>query len=230
MASDKQQFKKALRHWQELHANREYSYPAKTGKVAILVSFEHASSDKDVDSADNFSREAREFAKRFKDIGMSSLIIDDAIGTDVREVLQDRRFCSVYSIGHGALSYLYMNNGHRYTQMQDGSTEKLINDRVDWRDVSAAADHLKLGTFVQRHCGNYSRRLSVPLGTFAVADHSSIWAPVGSNFSPTSLTDPQNKRMGKVSHHSPLTYNYITENFDYATFLEQVVVTDLTSE
>ena len=105
--------------------------------------------------------------------------------------------------------------------------EQLPNDRLDWRDVSSMADHLKQGVFVQRHRGNFARQLSVPLGTFAVTNHRNIWAPVGSYFAPESLEDSENNRMCRVTnHHSPLSYAFIREHFDYTSFLaEQVEVT-----
>ena len=72
MASDKRQFERALEGWQTLRDNHEYSKPFWVGKVAIMVSFAQTSDESTKDSADNFAKEARAFAKMFKRIGIRS--------------------------------------------------------------------------------------------------------------------------------------------------------------
>ncbi len=217
MPGDRKEFDRANNRWQQLHEQQAYSMPAELGKVAIMCSYNYDASASEYDDIEEFASEAFEFEQHYRLRQRDVEIIEDANSDDMRSILRDPSFSSVITIGHGALPYIYMHNGKRRLFSPDGDFET-VNNRVDWRDVSRMADHLKTGAFVQRHCGNYARRLSVPLGTFAVVSPSNVWAPVGSYFSPRNLQDPENKRMRRVAELPSLTYEYVKHMFDYNEF------------
>ena len=53
-------------------------------------------------------------------------------------------------------------------------------ENFNWADVSLASRHLKTGKFIQITCGGFRQDgLSVPLGTFAVSQLSSVEAAPG---------------------------------------------------
>ena len=171
-----------------------------------------------------FKREAAAYEERFWLQNRKADIIEDATADDVQNVLWDRSYSSVIMIGHGALPYVYMRNEFRPHRTNDNKV--VPGNRVDWRDVADMAEHLKLGVFIQRHCGNYARRLSVPLGAFAMSSHRNVLAPVGSYFNPASLTDSENRRVRSVSPSWRLGYDFVKDTFDYQEFLAEQAAAD----
>lgn len=189
MASDKQQFERATQKWERLQADKAFSVPRHMGRTAIVYSTFFGLNDEEKEN-DRFlfSKEADDLRKRLSRHKRRSFIVEEVTGDDMRYILTDPMVSSVVSIGHGALSYMYLDNG---VMIRDG--KQIQNDRFDWRDVAESADHLKTGIFTQRHCGNFSRRLSVPLGCFAMTAHHNVYAPVGQYFSVEDLQDPLNE-------------------------------------
>jgi hypothetical protein len=180
MASDRIQFERALERWEELHNDRAYSVPIDIGKTAIVVSFDETFSSTETEKRE-FTKEAQKLAASEQRHGRDPEVLLDASGSDIKSVLRDPSIANIVTIGHGALSYIYISNGtHQGFRGHVGEA----NNRYDWRNVSRDADHLKSGYFVQRHCGNAVRKLSVPLGSFAMTAHNSVLASVNTDFNP----------------------------------------------
>lgn len=201
MSSDAQQFERAIGNWEDLHSQRAYSLPADLGSTAIVCSYfrnisglSEGNAEKDVKS---FRKEALGLADEMAAYGESTEVILNATEDDMSAVMTDPEFSSVVTIGHGALSFLYVGES-----------------RYDWIDVSANSDHLKTGMFIQRHCGSFLRMLSVPLGAFAMMDHRNVLAPVGRYFAPRGFDHPHNDRLKHVSSTRRLSYRYIKERFN----------------
>jgi hypothetical protein len=223
MASDRKQFERAYSRWQDLVDRRRFSVPPDKGATAILSSHAMVDSGLDKNEVDVFDNEASQIAKNLEAEGYESRVFLDATIDDVKTVLTDRTVSDVIVIGHGALPYVYMLNGIRRQETVGYQTE--YNNRVDWRDVSAAADHLKTGVFTQRFCGNYVRKLSVPLGMFAVSNFSRVVAVAGLNFSPANLEDPQNQKLYPVlSNEFPFSYGLLKRVFDNDDYVRSQMV------
>lgn len=125
-----------------------------------------------------FRKEALAIKRRLENLGRRGLVFSGLRKDELYEVLDDPQFSSLVMIGHGDLMGLRDDEG----------------GFVDWRHVSKAASHLKLGTVIQRFCGGYGgcTQLGVPFGAFAVSDQRNVIAPVGKMFTPES--DPTHEK------------------------------------
>lgn len=208
MASDKIQFERAQTRWQVLANDQAYSVPRDIGNTAIIVSFYEGFSADIPTELKEFADEAKVLATEVQLGGGKAEVVTDATGHDITRILRDPDITDIITIGHGALSYLYVENGLRYNE---------LNNRYDWRDVSHNADHLKTGRFIQRHCGNASRRLSVPLGSFAMQAQNWVIAATNKSFNPTSVYDPG---LNWVPTSASPTYKEIKTTYSYDSFLE----------
>lgn len=209
MAGNAEQYAEALEKWDGLHRDRDRrSLSPELGGVAILCSTAgpRSSSEKPdlagLQEAEIFLREAVQISEQAKATGNEVRIFVDARAEDFADVLSDTRYSDVVTIGHGSLGTFWVKGL---------DTPELL----DWQDVALYADHLKTGSFVQRHCGNISRYLSVPFGMFCMTEHSSVIAPVGCSFEPEGLDDPINELLVQVTDEVRLTYKDIVETFRY---------------
>ena len=209
MPGNRQQYKRALEKWDSLHEAGSYSVPESVGEVAILFScFDYANKKADIDE---FEAEAYDIDEIVTSGGHRSIVIPIRNSEAIDTAIADPWISTIVAIGHGALSYIYSNNN---------AHGRKDNNRYDWLDASRASTHLKTGHFVQRHCGNETRLLSVPLGTFVMASHASVRAPVGSDFTPASLDDVENKLIRPVCQEDRLSYDCIKKYFDNTNFLQ----------
>lgn len=204
MASDRVQFERAMNYWEELHLEGAYSVPLSIGKTAIIVSFDQTYSTGESEKK-TFTEEAYVLACTEREFGRESEVVIDAKGSDIARILQDPYFVNVVTIGHGSLSYLYINNN-----MAQSSS-----NRYDWRDVSADADHLKSGFFVQRHCGHAVRKLSVPLGVFAMSAHNHVLASGNEAFMPTDMPRSIISQLTMLAISERLSYEEVKRTFPY---------------
>lgn len=208
MANNRQLFRRALAKWDSLHEAGSYSQPISVGRVAILFScFDYADKKSDVDEFEAEAYEISDVIVRAAGRAAVTAVRDSSAFDDA---IADPTVASIVTIGHGALPYLYINND---AHGRDG------NNRYDWLDASRVTTHLKTGSFVQRQCGNETRVLSVPLGTFVMASHASVSAPVGSNFSPAGLDDIENDLVRPVCSDNRLSYARVKEYFDQKNFI-----------
>jgi hypothetical protein len=216
MASDRKQFERAQERWQALHEAEAYSVPENLGKTAIIVSlFLGYSSDIESDTKE-FTKEADSLVDAERDIGYTAEVLMGATGSDITAILRDPNYANIVTIGHGALPYLYIENG-----LRNGKP----NNRYDWRDVSQNADHLKSGRFVQRHCGNAARNLSVPLGSFAMQQQDSVMAALNSYYQPSQLPESlyEDNSIQLVPSGSPMDYGVVKALFSYDQFQESTL-------
>lgn len=211
MAGNKKRYNKALTKWDILRRAHYYSLPEAEGTTAIICSLEHIYKPDQLESPYNsykankelsvFRREALSLADRIYKSGRLAEVAINASSADFKAVLKDPTFASIQVIGHGCLSSINIKDeyGQGY---------------FDWLDVSWESDHLKAGEFVQRTCGNFARGLSGPLGTFAMADHRRVIAPVAEEFTPRGLDHPQCRDLLlPVTDRQRMDYNYIKSTF-----------------
>lgn len=176
-------FEKASARWDQLHRDEAYSVPDAMGVIAIVCSqsFEHAEKN----DAKGLVNETRIVASDLQAQGRKVLAVKNGTGSDIRSMLKDPTISSMILIGHGNLSSFFVADGMR----PNGKKPPVAKMSMNWWDIARAADHLKTGVFIQRHCGTLSNILSVPLGTFAMSYHGNVLAPVGYEFDPTTDTD-----------------------------------------
>lgn len=197
MASDRRQFNQALRRWDALHEKGAYSLPVDEGGVAILCSgYGLGEPDQKAREVQAFEAEAKRIADLVYSRGIDVAEFYDFDEHDMIQVLTDRTFSSVITIGNGNLSETYGYGG----------------DGIDWRFVSLTSDHLKLGRFTMRHCGQAIRNLSAPLGTFAMANHSDVFAAYAT-YLPTVMEDEDEYRIQRLHSHRRLSYHAIKNMF-----------------
>lgn len=166
MASDRQQFKRARVKWESLLADRKLSVAPDVGVTAIIVSGS-VNAKKDTPEAvverRIFYDEAERLEAAVVQQGGTPQVFA-ATASNFGTVLQNPEVSSVYTIGHGNLTHLALEDAKAYF----------------WSTAAAAADHLKTGVFVQRQCGNLGRGgLNVPLGLFCVEDPRNLHAATG---------------------------------------------------
>lgn len=197
MASDRSQYNRALRRWDSLHDQQAYSAPVNDGDVAILYS-DYVMGNKDEKEIEwnAFREEAYNIATLLGARGISSEVFDAFTLDDAAEVLADPDFSSIVVIGNGNLSETYAHGGTSF----------------DWRFVAEHATHLKTGRFTQRHCGQAIRELSVPLGTFALCDHSSVYAAYDT-YLPTTMTDEYEAAIQRLHPYTRLGYRALKNMF-----------------
>ncbi len=212
MASDRQQFKQAMDHWESLHEKELYSVPEKEGITAILASgypfnLKTASKDGenrekiteaillDSEDTDEFNAEAAEIAENLEEYGNKTLVIKNAKYSDAESVIRAKEVANIIFIGHGSLSDIQLAGSPK--------------DVLDWKRVSELSTHLKTGGVEQRQCGIATRDLNVPLGMFVVSDFFKVRAAVGQIFEPDSLSSCVNSLITPVLEDGDeLSYNF----------------------
>lgn len=172
--------------------------PSNRGAFAILCSDVETDLPENLvgSQRDAFRKEADEIAIELAAIGIESQVfpaysLDDAVG-----VLAERAFSSIVTIGNGNLSSCYAKNGYQF----------------DWSLVSGYATHLKTGRFIQRHCGQAIRTMSVPLGTFAMARHSDVFAAHDVTL-PTVMDDEHESAIIRLHSYPRLGYEALKSLF-----------------
>lgn len=147
----------------------KFSLPSEMGQLAIHVSMaindRPGLSGKEQQAA--FIEEGEALKESFSNSGHFSEVKlyrstnSGAIDMDI----QDMEVSSIITIGHGCLGDLWLPNSGHY----------------NWRRVAEKSrNHLKRGFILQRTCGNVSNDvLTVPWGTFALADQSKLLAAAG---------------------------------------------------
>ncbi len=198
MASDRQQFNRAMQKWEMLHESNLYSAPKSDGHTVVAYStYSVEVAEEEIKNEINvFAAEALDYVSRYREYGHNASLMEGVERQEFKEVIKNPDVSGVIVIGHGDLSSIYDDNG----------------DKIDWRDIAKWTTHLKRGHFVQRTCGNTLRDLSVPLGTFALANHRRLFAPVGVSFCPEDYPEEE-ERMCQASNYKKLSYNLIKELF-----------------
>jgi hypothetical protein len=192
MASDRSQYNRALRKWDELHEAQKYSIPSDDGCVAILWSDYVLNDDERV----AFEEDAYLVSGDFAGLGIESQIFPAYTLNDASKVLQHPEMTHIITIGNGNLSTSYAHDGGRF----------------DWQFVSRYSSHLKTGRFVQRHCGQPIRELSVPLGTFAMARHSDVYAAYGRPL-PTRIAMEDEQNIVQLHPYRRIGYRAVKNSF-----------------
>jgi hypothetical protein len=214
MAGERKHYNQTLSRWDQLHAERAYSVPDDVGTLAVMYSlydyFKNGSEQ------EQFEVEAFEIVQRATAQRKKAEVIRINSGRDLDDVFGCRDYSSIVTIGHGALSLLYIQHG--FWHGKEGN-------RYDWRDVSKAATHLKTGVFTQRQCGNASRQFSPPMGALAMASHANVHAAANRYFNPTSLDDEENLLIVPVTTTDRLSYEDVKVQFSYKEFLISVTPT-----
>lgn len=115
MASDRRQFNQALRRWDALHEKGAYSLPVDEGGVAILCSgYGLGEPDQKTQEVQAFEAEAKRIADLVYSRGIDVAEFYDFDEHDMIQVLTDRTFSSVITIGNGNLSETYGYGGRRH--------------------------------------------------------------------------------------------------------------------
>ena len=207
MASDRHQFRHATQNWEQLHEEDAYSVPCEFGTVAVICSdyadvYDDEVADDRLTNREvrNFRREASCIANELSLQGITTELALGATAVDFLQALRDPSISTIFTIGHGSLSLLYLPSPETENEM-------------DWLDVASTVDHLKTGEFIQRHCGHLTRDLPVPLGLFAMTDHFNVVAPVGRYFHPRGLQHPHNQFMRPVTTKKSMSYRDIKNEF-----------------
>ena len=198
MASDRQQFRAALRKWEQLGLNGVVSVPVDVGTTAIVTSsFTDAEPGTRAAVAERqaFETEATELARRVTESGGRPVLAIDASRPEINSLIADHTVASVYVVGNGSLSTLVLG----------------VRDYYDWTDAAAASTHRKQGVFVQRQCGGLTRALNVPLGLFVLDVPVKVLAALGEEFNPRSLDDPVNDRIASVMHGRDMRYEALRD-------------------
>jgi hypothetical protein len=213
MASDKRKFERALRKWNQLHEDKEYSAPKEIGKTAIFCSaYELDRNGPDHETYKALKFEAYQIYKTIIAGGSAAKLIDSGTGNDLNDIFKDPSISSVITIGHGTLSSIFTPYGRRLNGFNIYS----------WHDVSEAADHLKTGYFEQRQCGNATYELSVPMGAFAMTSHRNVRAAANEFFAPLNLSDEENDLIKPVTTADCLTLDGIQIEFPYTPAQERI--------
>lgn len=206
MAADKIQFEFGLKKYNELQKNRHLSVPAHAGALAIFCAnprddFGPESAKKNMRSnTKTYRKEAAALAKRAELDEKHAEIIYNPGHCDFRAILQDPTFSDIVTVGDGSLSSFDIHN-------------EIDPEQFDWLDAITAASHLKQGTFVQRHCGHFSRSLNVPLGSFVTADPANVHAPVGLYYNGRGLYHHESGNIVPVFTGIELAYRSIKNAF-----------------
>lgn len=194
MASDKVQFNSALRRWDRLKTEGIFSEPDTEGRTAIL--FASCGLDDPDNEAEAFEKEAADIQNEYRALGRRTLTIPDFTSSDAADIVQDPSVSTIIIIGNGTLSTIETSNGIL----------------VDWLELSEYTTHLKLGAFIQRQCGERSRRLSLPLGTFIMSRHDSVFAAMD-RYLPPVVTSSYESYIRPIHHHQRLDYTLAEKIF-----------------
>ena len=201
MARDRRRFQDAYYKRMEMLEAGSIGAPVAEGIAVILCSYYSDWGDDEKaetharEDIRTFRKEAYSLVSLLGRLGTVAEVILDATKADIDYILGDPSVASIYTIGLGNLSSLLLPGAY--------------NDIYDWTDVADAADHLKTGFFVQRHCGNLVREFNPPLGMFAVADLRNVIAPVGYSFEPSDLYDSVNDLLIPVFESETTSYREI---------------------
>ena len=201
MPSDAIQFRGAMEKWERMRESSRLSVPRDIGKTAIIFSRFSLFTDSDANRREvaAFANEAERFQHNLSTLGRQTKVIEGITYDSLtEEVLTDKSVSDTIVIANGSLSYVY------------GDDAKTI----DWQTVAVQSDHLKQGYFVQRFCGHYIRRLSVPFGTFAVTDHRNVYAPLGKYFAP-EINPRDEDLLEPVTDRAQLSIQHIKNSFPY---------------
>ena len=181
-------FEKALQRWDSLRSEAYFSVPPRLGKTAILYC---AGERNPVEETEAFSAEAFRISDEVVTAGKEAVIYHNFTYRNLADVASDFSISDVVVIANGSLS-----------------TVNIEGERLDWRDVSDMATHLKMGRFVQRQCGQASATLNVPFGTFMMADHSAVDAAFGHEL-PVHVTPEHEALIRPVHNHPRLTQELV---------------------
>lgn len=207
MAGDKKQYQRALARWYGHKTSDRLSAPDTEGYIAIGASNYpvhymkrgHEGIDADDEDICIFEQEARDIADGLGAIGLKTEVILGLCTDNMTDILNDTEISSVIVIGHGSISDIRISGA--------------ANGIYDWKAASEDATHLKQGTFIQRQCGIFRRRLNVPLGYFTVDDPRFVRAAVGEVFQPESYLDKSNLINPVTDLNLPVSYEAIQELF-----------------
>lgn len=207
MASDRQQFKRASEYWECLQNERLFSVSPEVGYTAVIVASKFdreflKQEECDADDIEYYLREHERFQHEAFDIqrqleadGAKAVVLEPASFQAFNDAIADKSISSIITIGHGDISGI---------EIEDDEGGRFI---YDWRDSLYSLDHLKLGYFIQRHCGMTNRDMPVPLGLFCMADHRNVIAPIARIFDPKSLEDDKaNRLLVRVSNVPQMDY------------------------
>jgi hypothetical protein len=207
MASDSNQYERALTQWHELRKQREFSVPSNIGTVAIFYTqavydsrlFEGGDSESVREKElEMYKDEAYIISDALYEEGYDVELIEGPTKLDFFDVLDDRRVSSVITIGSGSLQSLILD-------VKDND----IIQTVTWRDVARTMSHLKLGFFEQRQCGHIMPKCAaIPLGVLAMAEFSSVSAAAGEYFTP-EVAYGNNDKIRQITTMPFLTYKEI---------------------
>lgn len=195
MASDRKQFERAYARWENLLRAEAFSVPEEEG-ITVVASSDYPFNfkrhgndgiDADDENIAEFENEATYICERLGAIGLKTDLVVGVKAEDMIDVLADEEVSNIMVIGHGSISDIYIEGAR--------------NGRFDWRDVSEHATHLKLGTFTQRQCGIFKRRLNIPLGYFAVSRPEAVRASFGAAFTPVGPHD--SRGIAPVTDYDP---------------------------
>ncbi len=197
MAGDRSQFNQALRRWDRLHDEKAFSVPNEIGDVAILCSGFGLGDDRLAAlEVRSFEAEAERIADVVHSRGIGVAVYHKFTQHDAIEVLTDPTFSSVITIGNGNLSEAYVDD----------------DNGIDWQFVSLASNHLKTGRFTLRHCGQAIRNASVPLGTFAMSDHSDVFGAYG-KYLPTVMEASDERLIQRIHTYRRIGYRTVKNLF-----------------
>ncbi|MBP9852807.1 MAG: hypothetical protein QG629_251 [Patescibacteria group bacterium] len=204
MASDKQEFTRAVERWEGLHAAQRYSAPPQEGATAILYSLETIAYDAEdypvVQSTQMsyFREEAQRIADDIEFGGGAAHVFSSMSMESMALVLQEEMYSDVIIIGHGALGSVFC----------DVSADE--PEKITWKNVSKLASHLKLGSFVQRTCAGIEVDMPVPLGAFAVTSHANLIMPQpGQPFAPELHGESEEAKLGPFTKSRCITLQEI---------------------
>ena len=193
MADNRQQFREAVEGWQQLYRDQAFSLSPDIGSTAIICSglpYQTPGTDNAEAELGLLRREAFMLADHVRSNNGVAEVAINATVSDMTRLLQDPKVATMYTIANGNLAAINLETPGDY----------------DWRQVAIDATHLKLGVFIQRHCGILSRTFNAPLGLFAVTDPRNVWAPVGEFFNPADLTEPENAKIRRVFSRKKVHY------------------------
>ena len=195
MLNNKTGYTEALADWQEKIDNSALSVAPSLGRMAILVPYD-STFDSLREPDELFPQIANlsyQFADRLQESGKEVDVAINAHLLDFERTLTDPNTSDIFVVGHGNISSVQIERGDRH-------------NRLDWRDISAFADHLKTGLFMQYMCGRLTRRLNVPLGLFAVDNHSHVLAAVGRQITPSEVAGNPDGSLSPITDKQRMEY------------------------
>ena len=175
--ADRQQMKRAIRHHDRLLKAQKFSVEPCEGMAMVCIGDETVSVTAPGDP-EHWHQEAFRIVRERAAYGLITVIATKVTKAEMIEYVQDETISDIICIGHG---------GFQVFSTYPTQDELLDNDAapcLNWKDVSEATTHLKLGQFVQRTCGIIHESSVAALGTFAVSDKRNVILPAGHYFLP----------------------------------------------